>query len=119
MLLKTKHKQLDVWKISAELVTLIYKLTTDFPKIEIYGLISQIRRAAISIPSNIAEGASRTTPAERKRFYSIARASLVEADTQLEIAKNLGYCTEDILKDVGEKINHTFAMLSNLISKTN
>ncbi len=118
MLLKTRHKNLDVWKAGVDFVSLIYRITASFPKDEMYALTNQLRRAAVSVPSNIAEGASRTSGAERKRFYSIARASLVEVDTQLEIALRLEYCTENDLLQIGEQLNHIFAMLSNLIQKT-
>ena len=93
----------------------IYKLTKDFPKTEIYGLVSQIRRAAVSIPSNIAEGSARSSAKERIRFYEISRSSLVEVDTQLEIAMRLNYCNKSNLKEISEQMNHLFASISNLI----
>lgn len=82
-MLNLNHKDLKVWEKSIELVTDIYALTDDFPSEEKFGLISQLRRASVSIPSNIAEGASRKSENERKRFYEIARSSLVEVDTQM------------------------------------
>ena len=85
-MLNLGHKKLDVWKDSMNFVIVIYKFTGSFPNNELYGLISQIRRAAVSIPSNIAEGASRNSSNERRRYYQIARSSLVELDTQLEIS---------------------------------
>ena len=114
-MLNLKHKTLEVWKRAVEFVTDIYQATENFPKSELYGITNQLRRAAVSVPSNIAEGASRKSLLERKRFYEIARSSLVEIDTQLEIALRLRYCSDGALTPLGDKMNHLFAMLSNLI----
>ena len=67
-MLELNHKRLEVWKVSIEFVTDVYRITSSFPRNELYGLASQMRRAAISIPSNISEGAARRTPTERRRF---------------------------------------------------
>ena len=96
----------------------IYNITENFPKSEIYGITNQIRRASVSIISNIAEGASRKSSTERKRFYEIARSSLVELDTQFEISISLKYCSEPDIIKISEKMNHIFAMLSKMIEKT-
>ena len=80
------HKDLDVWKRSMDLVTEVYKLTQKWPVEEKYGLTSQLRRAAVSIPSNIAEGSARGSRADFSRFLNIAQGSLAEVETQLEIA---------------------------------
>jgi len=117
-MLDLSHKKLDVWKKCIEFVTNIYKVTEGFPKEELYGLTSQIRRAVVSVASNIAEGAARSSAVERKRFFEILRSSLVEIDTQLEISLNLVYCNEEDLIHIKSQMNHIFAMLSNLISKT-
>ena len=117
-MLNLGHKKLDVWKKCIEFVTNIYKTTEKFPKAELYGLTSQMRRAAVSVASNIAEGASRSSATERKRFYEIARSSLVEIDTQLEISLNLKFCTSEDLAPIGDQMNHIFAMLSRMIDKT-
>ena len=85
------HYKLEAWKLSMELVQNVYKLTQTFPKEEIFGLTSQMRRAAVSIPSNIAEGAARTGEREFAQFLNIARGSLSELETQLLIATGLGY----------------------------
>ena len=85
------HEDLNVWKDSIKLVTKIYKLTKEFPKSELYGLTNQIRRSAISIPSNIAEGSGRKSKKEYIQFLYISLGSIVELDTQLLIAVNLGY----------------------------
>lgn len=118
-MLDLNHKKLDVWKLAIKFVADVYRKTDDFPKLEVYGLTNQLRRAAVSIPSNIAEGASRKSADERKRFYEIARSSLVEIDTQLEIATRLDYCSEESVSPQGETMNHLFAMLSRLIKGTN
>ena len=117
-MLDLSHKKLDVWKLSIEIVSDIYALTEKFPRTEIYGIINQLRRASVSISSNIAEGAARRTSVEKRRFYEISRSSLVEIDTQLEIAVKLVFCRPEDLKVISEKMNHMFAMLSNLIKKT-
>lgn len=114
-MIKLKHKELRVWKSSLELAIVIYDLTSVFPKSEFYGLTSQLRRAVVSIPSNIAEGSARSSAKERIRFYEISRSSLVEVDTQLEIAHKLKFIENSRLDDLEEHLNHIFAMLSNLI----
>jgi len=95
------HEDLKVWQKSIKLVTDIYKLTRDFPKSELYGLTNQIRRSAISIPSNIAEGSGRKSKKEYLQFLHISLGSIAELDTQLIIASNLGYLSnKDIRKDL-------------------
>lgn len=116
-MLELSHKKLDVWNKSIELVTEVYKLTLKFPSQEQYSLTSQIRRAAISVPSNISEGNARSSKLETLRFLDIARASLVELDTQIEIALRLNYLTSTDIESVSEITNHTFAMLSKFIQK--
>jgi four helix bundle protein len=88
------HHDLLAWQEAIALVTDIYTLTREFPKEELYGLISQIRRSAVSIPSNIAEGASRNSKNEFKQYLYIALASGSELETQLIISKNLSYISE-------------------------
>lgn len=112
------HKKLDVWKAAVKFVAEVYRLTAQLPKEEIYGLTSQLRRAAVSVPSNIAEGAARKSSKERTRFYEIARSSLVEVDTQLELCIQLGYLQRESLPDLDRQSNHLFAMLSNVIKST-
>lgn len=116
-MLNLAHKKLDVWIKSLEFVSSIYKLSKSYPREEQFGLTSQIRRSSISIVSNIAEGFARSSESETKRFLEIARSSLVEADTQIEIALKLRYISEDKIKDLDETSNHIFAMLTNLIKK--
>lgn len=87
------HHDLDAWKRAIELVANIYKVTDGFPKHEIYGLSQQMRRSAVSIPSNMAEGAGRKSAKEFLHFLSISQGSMAELETQLIIAEKLGYCS--------------------------
>ena len=88
------HHNLLVWQRSIRFVTDIYKLTETFPKNELYGLINQMRRAAVSIAANIAEGAARNSKREFNRFLSMAQGSVAELETHLIISENLGYCSD-------------------------
>lgn len=110
-----KHKKLNVYKKSVKLVSDVYSRTKNFPNEEKFGLVSQMRRSSISIPSNIAEGASRKSSIERKRFYEIARSSLVELDTQIELSVELGFLNESEVSKIEEFANEIFAMLSKMI----
>ena len=107
------HKELDVWKQSVELVVQIYTATKDFPKDELYGLTNQIRRAAVSIPSNISEGAARNTEKEFVQFLHIALGSASELETQLLIAQKLNY-TDD-LQQVFDKLTTVMKLINGLI----
>ena len=109
------HRKLEVWQRSMALVTTIYELTKEFPKVETYGLSSQMQRSAVSIPSNIAEGAARKSKAEFLHFLSIAQGSLSELDTQLEVAYMLGYIDEEKRKEMLDQITDIFKLLSGLI----
>ncbi|MHA4894389.1 four helix bundle protein [Pedobacter sp. PWIIR3] len=100
-----KYKELKVWQKSIELVTEIYNVTADFPDKEKFGLISQINRASVSIPSNIAEGAGRSSTKEFLHFLSIAHASSYETETQLIISKNLNYLSMNQLDVLTDRIN--------------
>lgn len=111
----TSYKDLIVWQKSIELVVLIYKLTENFPKAEIYGIISQIRRAALSIPANIAEGHRRNHLPEFIQFLGIANGSAAEVETYLEISKRLGFIKEDEAKDVENLLLEVLKMLNSLI----
>ena len=90
-MLTLSHKKLEAYSLAFQLAKIIYEITEGFPKSEQYGLSSQLRRAAVSVLSNIAEGASRYSPKEKIRFFEISRASLVEVDTQLELSSALKY----------------------------
>lgn len=117
-MLNLGHKKLDVWKISMELTKQVYSITEAFPKSELFGIVNQLRRASVSVLSNISEGSARSSKLERKRFYEISRSSLVEVDTQLEISLELKYLENDSLSGVSETLNHLFAKLSKLITAT-
>ena len=117
-MLELSHKRLRVWELGIELVTIIYEFTNRFPLSERYGLTNQLRRAAVSIPSNIAEGAARSSRMEKRRYFEIARSSLVEIDTQIEIARRLRYCPEEDIASCSGIVNRLFAYLSNLIDKS-
>ena len=109
------HKDLDAWKLSVEWVVLIYQLTSTFPKEEVFGLTNQIRRAAVSIPSNIAEGAARNSNKELIQFLHISVGSQQELDTQFLIAKKLEYLTEDQYNEINIKIETVGKLLNGLI----
>ncbi len=106
------HQDLKVWQRSMELVAAIYERTSAFPKSELYGLTSQIRRAAVSVPSNIAEGQGRRSPKEFCQFLRHAKGSLMEVETQVMIAIRLSYMNapsgETLLKmssEIGKMLN--------------
>ncbi len=88
------HRKLEVWKKSMELVAQVYSFTATFPRDERYGLVSQMRRSAVSIPSNLAEGAARRNDKELVQFLHVAMGSASELDTQLEIGRRLGFLSE-------------------------
>lgn len=111
------YKDLIVWQKGIEIVDNIYSITNKFPKAEIYGLASQMNRAAISIPSNIAEGFVRHHPKEYRQFLYISLGSCAELDTQIVIANRRNYITKEILEELAEKINHESRMLVSLINK--
>jgi four helix bundle protein len=114
------HKDLDVWKKSMEMVANIYRLTRQFPSDEQYGLSSQIRRSAISIPSNIAEGAARNSDKEFKQFLYISLGSAAEVETQLIIAEKLGFLdSADIFQNDISDIRKMLTGLISYVSKRN
>ena len=113
----TSHKDLLVWQRSMDLVETVYRLTGSFPSVEQWGLVSQMRRAAISVPSNIAEGYGRQATGEYRHHISIARGSLLELETQILLARRLKYLqpadTDPVLKEIDE----ISRMLATLVSK--
>ena len=106
------HKDLEVWKKSIELVKDVYDMTSQFPDSEIYGLISQMRRCAVSIPSNLAEGSAKYSDNETLRFIDISLGSLAELETQVIIAKELNFISDN--SEVLEKIKQLNAMFIGL-----
>ncbi len=107
------HEDLQVWQMAIDFVTDIYKVAGNFPKFELYGLTNQIRRASVSIPSNIAEGSARRSTKEYIQFLYISLGSVAEVETQLLISKNLGYINDDTLKI---QIKYIKGKLINLIN---
>src|ERR1043165_3178279 len=102
MFLELSHTKLDIFKVSKCFVLSCYRETKAFPPEERFGIVQQIRRAALSVHLNIAEDCSRKSTTERKRFYEVARGSLIEVDTGLDIAINLTYTSTEKLKDLGQ-----------------
>lgn len=113
------HKDLELWKNSMELVTDVYEITKDFPKNEQYGLISQIRRSAISVPSNIAESAGRNHNKEFIQFLYIALGSLSELETQFIISCNLKFISITTLENLNQKMKVIKNQVNGLIKYLN
>jgi four helix bundle protein len=111
------YKDLLVWQKSMVLVELIYKITKSIPSHEQWGLISQMRRAAVSVPSNIAEGYGRQTTGNYKQFLYICRGSLYEIETQLLVCIRLNYLNQNDAEDILKNITEISKMLFSLISK--
>ena len=107
---------LEVWKEAHDLVLLTYKTTKSFPSEEVFGLVSQMRRAAVSVTSNIAEGFGRTSLNEKIRFYTIARGSLTELQNQLFVARDISYLTSEDSQNIERRIVRTLMMLHRLIA---
>ena len=107
-------RDLNVWKLSIELVKDIYQVTAKYPPVEIYGLTNQLRRAAISIPSNIAEGQGRNSFKEFKQFIAIALGSLAELETQLIISHEIEYLNREDFSNLLESLDNTRKMLKAL-----
>jgi four helix bundle protein len=113
--LQLAHTKTDVFRQSKVLTLECYRLTKDFPNDEKFAMVQQIRRAALSVHLNIAEGCSRKSELERKRFFEISRGSVIEVDTAFDIATELNYKTEEQLRPLGEHLVSTFKQLSGLI----
>ena len=108
-------RDLNVWQRSRRLVSAIYLATKAFPKEEMYGLTNQLRRAAVSVPSNIAEGHRRGTPKEFKQFLIIARGSLAEIETQLTLSQDIEYLDEPTTTNLIKEVDEIGKMLNGLI----
>jgi len=111
------HSKLKAFELADELVLEVYKFTKKFPKEEIYGLTSQMRRAAISVPSNIVEGCARSSQVEYHRFLDIAFGSLRELHYQFSIAKRLKYIDESIVETIDAKFIEAEKVLGGLVRK--
>jgi len=109
------YRDLIVWQVALQLVTDVYRATRDFPNREMYGLTQQIRRSAVSVPSNIAEGQGRLSKRDFRHFLGQARGSLLELETQLTIASNLGYLDHDSLRCLFEESGRVSQLLHRLI----
>ena len=114
---KYEYKNLDVYKESKNLVKMVYGLIEKFPKVETYAGCDQLRRAVISIPSNIAEGSGRTSAKDQAHFFEMAFGSLMEVNCQMDIACDLGYINQNELKQIEEQVSRIAAMLSGLRRK--
>ena len=111
------YRDLEIWKVGIDVVKEIYVLTGGFPKHEMYSIVSQMRRAAISVPSNIAEGFKRYHNKEYKQFLYITLGSCAELETQITIAKELMYITGESEVKLLDKLDHIGRMISNLLKK--
>lgn len=109
------YRKLEVWQRSMDLVSAVYQVTANFPSQEVFGLTSQLRRAAVSVPANIAEGQGRLHRGDFLHHLSIARASLTESETHLLIAERLGYLSPDALAGVWEQCQEVGRLLNGLI----
>jgi len=110
-----RFRELDLWKCSMELVVEVYTLTRKLPEHERFGLVSQMQRAAVSVPSNIAEGYGREHTKELIKFLYVSRGSLMELSTQMEISVKLGYLSESDLKQFESLSNTVHKLLNGLI----
>lgn len=110
------HRDLECWQVAMEVVMDIYTATQRFPKDEMYGLTSQLRRAAVSIPSNIAEGYGRKSRRELRKFIGNAIGSLLELETQVEIARDLGYFAPQVATDLLQETLRLTQLLNGLRS---
>ncbi|XCF07187.1 four helix bundle protein [Tamlana crocina] len=110
------YRDLDVWKEARKLVTIIYEFTQEYPKEEIYGIVNQMRRCAISIPSNIAEGCGRQSSKETIHFLYISRGSLYELETQSFLSKDLNFLSEEELHKILVQIEACMKLLNGFIN---
>ena len=112
--MKYSFEKLDVWNKSKAFAVRVYQTTSNFPSEEKFGLISQLRRASISISSNIAEGSSRKTSKDQGRFYTIAYSSAIEVLNQLIISKELNFLTVEVYEELRADLEHITAMINKL-----
>lgn len=109
------YKELTVWQKSMDVVELVFEKTKSFPGSELYGLTSQMKRAAVSIPSNIAEGFGRNSQKEYAQYYSIAYGSALELETQVIIAKRIGYLNDQDFSELVPLLNEVLKMLNRMV----
>jgi len=113
----TNFRDLEIWKLGKDIVLEVYRTTGLFPKNEVYGLVGQMRRASVSIPSNVAEGFNRFHNKEYRQLLYVGLGSCAELETQVEIAMDLGYLETKIRDQLIEKLDHETRMIRNLIKK--
>jgi four helix bundle protein len=113
------HKKLEAWKLSMDLVVEIYRLTSKFPSLEKFGLVDQMRRAAVSVPSNVAEGAARQTKREFINFLHISQGSLSELDTQIELGRRLRYLEDEAWGLLDRRMERIDRLITGLIRHLN
>src|SRR5690349_683478 len=118
MFLDLPHTKFDAYNCSRQMVKACYQLSKQIPEIERFGLVQQIRRAATSVTINMAEGSSRRSAVERRRYYEISRGSIVEIDSILDLFVDLNYCVKEDLLALGDLILRCFKMLSGMINNT-
>src|SRR5574339_12304 len=114
MFIKLNHQSLEVYKATRELIKEIYFISIKLPPDEKFNMVQQMRRAGLSVKLNLAEGASRRSLTERKRYIEVSRGSLIEVDAILETAVDLNYYSVEELSRIGELLNKSFAMLSKM-----
>lgn len=110
-MLKVGYRNLEVWKLSKDICVFVYEITKGYPKEELYGIISQIRRCAVSIPSNIAEGYAKSSIKEQLKFVEISNGSFYELSTQIEISYELKYISEDNYSNINLQLEKLGKML--------
>ena|SRR5687767_11344454 len=115
MFIQLKHKTLNVYSSVKDLVNEVYKLSILLPPEEKFNMVQQIRRAALSVKLNLAEGCTRKSAVERKRYFVVSRGSVVEIDAVLEVAIDLNYIKKEYIERIGDLLNKCFAMLSKMI----
>jgi len=115
MFLQLAHKKTPVFQESKKIILECYRITKDFPQDEKFAMVQQMRRAALSVHLNIAEGCSRKSESERRRFFEISRGSIIEIDAAVDVAFSLKYKTEEELKQLGDYLVNTFKQLTGLI----
>jgi four helix bundle protein len=115
MFLTLNHQKLQVYTASREFVLECYQLTKSLPSDEKFGMITQIRRAALSVHLNVAEGSSRKSEVERKRYYEVARGSVTEIDAALDVAEDLGYLRNITVEKLGQSMIKCFKLLTGMI----
>ncbi|HLK29577.1 MAG TPA: four helix bundle protein [Puia sp.] len=117
MFLPLNHQKLDVYSVSRAFILECYRLTKHLPSDEKFSMISQIRRAALSVHLNIAEGSSRKSAPERKRYFEISRGSIIEIDAALDIANDLNYLQNYNTENLGTQLTKCFRLLTGLINQ--